>query len=282
MSNIITADDGIHWTQSQIDLVKTQVCHGITNDELKYFYHVCKRTGLDPFARQIYAVKRYDNRSGGEKMTIQTSIDGFRLIAERSGKYGGQLGPFWCGADGIWVDYWIKKDPPLAAKVAVLRHDFKEPLWVSARTISYMQTGKNGPIGLWTKMPEVMISKCAEALALRRAFPLELSGIYTTDEMSQAEQTSEIKESSPMKAEPNPIVTIAIDNSKSGEFLHLIELAKLSTTGFTPEQKLTWIRGTFGTERLIDVATRSIDEINDFARKIEKNQILLKHSTLFH
>lgn len=266
MSDLTVVDSGIHWTQSQIDLVKTQVCHGITNDELKYFYHVCNRTGLDPFARQIYAVKRYDSRSGGEKMTIQTSIDGFRLIAERSGKYGGQLGPFWCGSDGIWTDFWIKKEPPLAAKVGVVRHDFKDPLWGSARTISYVQTGKSGPLGLWSKMPELMIAKCAEALALRRAFPLELSGIYTTDEMSQAEPVKSTKD-----AERTVIESTLIDNSKSREFLQLVELAKLSTVGFTPDQKQIWIRGTFGTERLIDVATRTIDEINDFARKLELN-----------
>lgn len=264
MSDLTVVDSGIHWTQSQIDLVKTQVCHGITNDELKYFYHVCNRTGLDPFARQIYAVKRYDSRSGGEKMTIQTSIDGFRLIAERSGKYGGQLGPFWCGSDGIWTDFWIKKEPPLAAKVGVVRHDFKDPLWGSARTISYMQTGKSGPLGLWSKMPELMIAKCAEALALRRAFPLELSGIYTTDEMSQAEPVKSTKD-----AEPTVVESTLIDNSSSQELLHLTELAKLSTVGYTQDQKKTWSLATFGTDKWSEVASKSIDEINDYIRKLE-------------
>lgn len=183
-------DGGI--SAEQVALIKRTIAKGATDDELELFVATCKRMRLDPFARQAFLVKRYDKEEGGKVAAIQVSIDGFRLTAERTGEYRGQTHPQWCGQDGKWVELWTDANsPPFAARVGVHRAGFVEPLYRTARWGSYAQHGKNGLMPMWRQYGDAMLLKCAEALALRAAFPNELSGVYSSDEMGAAPDLDE-------------------------------------------------------------------------------------------
>jgi phage recombination protein Bet len=165
------------YTDELVGLIRRTVMpRDATNDELALFVEQCRRTGLDPLARQIHATKR------GGRLVIQVGIDGFRLIAERTKETDGQDGPFWCGEDGKWVDVWLSKDKPAAAKVTVYRRGQSRGYTGVARWVEFYQPAG----GMWDKLPSVMLAKVAESIALRKAFPQELSGLYTSEEMDQA------------------------------------------------------------------------------------------------
>lgn len=170
------------YSQDQIDLLKRTVCKEGSDDDLKLFLHVCNRTQLDPFAKQIYAVFREDKKLNRKIMTIQTGIDGYRLIAERTGKYmPGREPVFSYGKDGnlISATAFVKKFGPDKTWHEVAATAF----WSE-----YVQTGYEGkPLKFWGQMPHGQLGKCAESLALRKAFPSDMSGLYTKEEMEQSE-----------------------------------------------------------------------------------------------
>lgn len=170
-----------------VDLIKTQVMgvdsrgNARRDEDLLLFLYVCKRVSLDPLTKQIYAVFRWDSRQGREVMTVQTGIDGMRLVAQRTGEYAGQ--------DDIKYLPEDESTPnPTKATCTVYKtiKGQKVAFTASARWSEYVQTKDGKPMGMWAKMPYNQLGKCAEALALRKGFPNELAGIYSAEEMAQS------------------------------------------------------------------------------------------------
>ena len=129
--------------------------------------------------------KKYD-------VNMQIGIDGARLIAQRTSRYAGQDGPYWCGEDGVWKDVWLSTEAPRAAKVNVYLMGVERGTPGVAHWDEYVQLYQGKPTDMWRKMPALMLAKCAEMLALRKAFPQELSGLYTQEEMGQADNVAVI------------------------------------------------------------------------------------------
>jgi len=196
-----TTGDSSEWTASEKALVEAAglVTGPPANRQLaprpvvEAFLLHARRTGLDPIARQIYCIER------GGKWGTQVSIDGARLVAERTGQYRGQTATQWT-ADGVtWVDVWLASEQPKAARVGVHREGFVEPLYAVATWDAY---SANSP--MWKKMGALMLGKCAEMLALRKAFPQDLSGLYSTEEMDQAGAPRQAAQVQAAVAAPEP------------------------------------------------------------------------------
>lgn len=182
MNNNAVALRNEYFSDEQKQLVKDMYFKGCTDDEFTLFIYVSQKTKLDPFLKQIYPVKRWDSKLKKEMMTCQTSIDGYRIIAERTGRY----------APGREPTFQYDKEGKLLSATAYVKKMTDDGTWHEIGALAYykeyVQKTKEGvPNSFWNNMPHGQLSKCAESLALRKAFPNDLSAIRTEDEMQQAD-----------------------------------------------------------------------------------------------
>ena len=169
-------------TTEQLVTEKLKLDHAdkiLPDVEIKRFLHVAKKAGLDPLTNQIHLIPRWDNKARAHRWTVQTGIDGFRLVAARTGEMGGN--------DEARVEGTVAGGYPEKITFTAYRitKGIRCPFPATARWAEYYPGEKQG--FMWQKKPHILLEKCSEALSLRRAFPNELSGLYIKEEMEQGD-----------------------------------------------------------------------------------------------
>jgi phage recombination protein Bet len=270
MSNIeVVENKVILFNKEQVELIKRTIAKDATDDELNLFINQCRRTGLDPMTRQIYFIK---DKNG--KVTVCSSIDGLRLVAERSDKYEGQTKAEWCGSDGVWKDIWLSNELPSAARVGVYKNKFRDPVYGVAIFEEYAgrysfddkygKFKKGDLTFMWSKMPALMIAKVAEALALRKAFPNDLSGIYSSEEAEKIIPETETKPEQLKEPPKEPIKSAVPVN-----FNQQKELTTLANQLNMVNSVQKEMRTRYGAQRTSDLLVWQYEELIKMMREMK-------------
>lgn len=211
----------------EIKILKDAFFKGFTDVEVNYCVAVANQLNLSPILRQIHFVKRVD-KNGKSTITSQTGIDGLRLAAQRTGEYAGSDDPIF--------EYAEDRKTLIKATVTIYRlvGGTRCAFTASARWDEFYPGGNQA--FMWNKMPHVMLGKCAEAQALRKGFPAELSSLYSNEEMDQADKARVIQ--SVIDEEPKKDVVGIVEEKKPlykcelcGEALRL---SKAGTSYYCP------------------------------------------------
>lgn len=179
--------DAFRFSDDQRRLILDVCCGGASREEAEALIAVAEMRGLNPISQECYFVQRWDSAKSRKVWAVQVSIDAMRIKAEESGVYSGQDEPEY--------EYGPDKTTPTLARVRVYRRDWDRPCVAVARYSEYVQKTRDGqPTKFWKDMPHNQLAKCAEALALRKAFPSRLAKLYTADEMAQAANDAPARE----------------------------------------------------------------------------------------
>jgi phage recombination protein Bet len=262
MSNLAVVDNDLSthsnwWNEPEkIELLKRTYAKGCTDDEFELFLAVSSQSGLNPFARQIYAIKRYDFQTKSEVMTPQVSIEGLRLTAERNSNYEGQTAPQWCGSDGNWKDIWLEREPPSGARVGIYRKDRRDPIWGVVLFREVCQKKRGGELTkFWKDSPANQLSKCAEAAAIRRAFPQHAGKLYIAEEMPPVEvEVEELDDA-------NKWVD-AGSQEKSRQYYYIQTTEKIKCLGWSEDYARDFLEGFYKKRSRKDLTDKELMEFD--------------------
>lgn len=246
-------------TQEKMDLLNSTICKDLTKAEMEFFSQVCSSKQLDPFSNQIYAIKR------GGRLTFQVAIDGLRAMAERTGEYDGQEDPVWFDSEGkqhyIWLD---QNNPPVACRVGIFRKGMTRPI----RAIVTLKEFSSSVNPLWKNMPSHLLAKCAEAGALRKAFPQVCGGMYEKDEMLKEHEESKDQENNVVAAKFNVVDTT--EEKKPTALALFVKEFERVTEGMDQDQKKDFLMENFDTKTFQVFTKMPEDIINNFTEILRK------------
>lgn len=252
---------GLQFTEQQEEMIRANFSTGATKSEFEVLMAIAKARKLNPLLKQVYFVKRKDKKLNKEVWSVQVSIDGLRAIAERTGAYDGQ--------DEPEFEYNDAKEIVLA-RVKVYKKGVSRPFVGVARWDEYVQTTEYGPTKFWKDMPYTMLGKCAEALAIRKAFPEDSGGLYVAEEMMQGEQPKQIGTHSPHDDGAAPVEGDCTLFDPLHEALQTVEN---SLAGCDTYDKALELRGILGTSAQQSRLTKDIQSVTAELSVVQRKEL---------
>lgn len=205
MNNIVKITD--RFSSPQVSLIQ-RMNPDCNADEFNQFMHVAASLGLDPLKKQVYAFVFSKDKPDQRRMSIIIGIDGFRSIAKRSGDYRPDDKAPRIVTDPELIDPLANPQGIVSAEVTVYQwtHGDWHPVTAVAYWTEYAPlvdgswdwvdgkrkfTKHDKPVldpkkDNWRKMPKLMLVKCAEAAAIRRGWPEDLSAVHSDEELDRA------------------------------------------------------------------------------------------------
>lgn len=223
LANITDSSMELRFNPSQLEILKNSVFPGFTDDDLKYAIEFAQSVKLNPIRGELHMLKQnYKDKSTGQwlyKLTPYIPVQGYRVIAHRSGMLEQIIGPFWVDEQNVEHKILPPGSKLHAATAAIKRKDYPQPFWA---VVYWIETGGSEPTGNWAKMPRHMLGKTALARALREAFPTEIGGTYSEEEVelfgdpeemrvevSQGHTRPDVKKTAPPLPAPSEPVQVA-------------------------------------------------------------------------
>lgn len=223
--------------------------NGASQAELEFYVAWCRLRQVDPVS-QAFVIKQ------GGRLVPGVTIAGMRAIAQRTGRYGPQDGPYWMDDAGDWFNVWTDDTPPTAARVGVKQTDWDDYTYGVATWREFGAAKAQQSFSPWKTQPANMLAIRAEANALRRAFPADLAGMYTKEELGEQREEQVDTDTGEITNEPIPIKGKKMSATQAQKIARLLQEADIQ--GEAKNQLLASCAGTTDYKRITEDGARKV------------------------